>query len=190
MLVFGDEKNTISQAILDVCTFKNSRFSVFNLSNAIEKGVRLKKLTPPVYVEDGLGFDIFYANYIMSNDDVFVEFMNIIYKLYEGDIVYVLIDHSEYRDILTESLIKFIQQRYGLLIYMVNETEDWVYVKESEFSIQGLFNLDIDKERFTLLVADYEAIQKDLDNDGIEAPKVYTDEDEGNFYKIPGSSNV
>jgi len=145
MLVFGDEKECFTQALY-------GGFRIFNISNLIEQGIRLNCLIPPGLISEDKDFDMYYANFIMQNDNAFVELMNVMYNLYEGNLVYILIDYSDYKNLLTESLIKFIQQRYGYNAYIVNTLEDFDHVRASEFSLSGVFNLDLDKKRFADLV--------------------------------------
>ena len=114
-------------------------------------------LIPPVKVSDYRDekeFDIMYANYIINNDNAFIDLMKIIYDEYDSgniDPICILVERDEIRDCLTESLIKFIQQRYGINSYLINTVEDREYREPSSFDITGLYNLDQDKERFVLL---------------------------------------
>ena len=54
--------------------------------------------------------------------------------------------------------MNFIQQRYGIITNNINEMSDWENVEECDFSLQGLFNMDQDKERFTSIHARYNKI--------------------------------
>lgn len=161
MIIAGDE--TILQAVLS----KKEPFTIFNLSNALSVGIRLPHLIPPVFATDSREFDMFYANYIFGeNIEAFKEFISIVVQVYYGANAYILIDHDEYRDAITESIAKLIQQRYGYNIFIVNDAEDLEYVSESEFSIGGLYNLDIDKEKYTYLTADPKVLLKDVEKEG------------------------
>jgi len=128
-------------------------YVLLNLSNPIERGISLFKLYPPFNPINTREFDLIYANYIIGDDSVFMELMKIIYPLYEGQTVYVLVGNDECKYVITESLIKFIQQRYGYNSYLINEEADLEYLtEESSFSIQGLYNLDVDKERYSIII--------------------------------------
>lgn len=129
---------------------------VYNLSSLIE-GYPLLDILPSVnsvdYMDD-LNFDIVYSNYIMTNDNVFYEFFcKIIYPLYNGIDIYLIIRRDFFYDNITESLFKFIQQRYGYLGAIIGEIEDLDYINPDigfgQTGLEGIFNLDMDKERFT-----------------------------------------
>lgn len=98
-------------------------------------------------------FDIMYHKYIFENDAVFNQFMSIVVPANVNPecLVQVLVKFSEYRDIITESLIKLIQQRYGYNSYIISDAEDFLYVEESDFSIPGLFLFEQDRTRWFML---------------------------------------
>lgn len=132
------------------------RMNIYNLSSMFDFGIPLPALIPPYMnltqevKDDQRVFDEFYANYILTNDIAFYQMMNIMYSIYEDSelLVYILIGRDEYRDMITESLVKFIQQRYGYNCNIINEANDWPYVADSSINIYGLYNFDIDKERY------------------------------------------
>lgn len=99
-------------------------------------------------------FDVAYNDYIFRYNDPFIQFMNIIIPVYTSPdtLVQILIGKSEFRDAITETLSKLIQQRYGYNVYMINEIEDFIYTDESTFSIPGLFILDQDLQRWRTLM--------------------------------------
>lgn len=135
------------------CIDKNviDRFVIFNLSSLLEGFERVNILPPFKLDRNDREFDIMYANYIIENDAIFYEFMKIMMSLYYGLDTLILVDKQEHNEYVNESLIKFIQQRYGYICNSINVNEDWEYVQESEFSIQGLYNIDKDKERFAYI---------------------------------------
>ena len=101
---------------------------------------------------DDKQFDIDYANYFFSNDAVFMEFMKIVYPLYEGYDVFLLVSRNEdTHDIITESICKLIQQRYGYNYQLLNLKDDIDYYDDSNFSFYGIQTFDTDKERMTYL---------------------------------------
>lgn len=132
---------------------------VFNLNSLVEGGIRLR-LMPPSEIEsisyrDERFFDQVYANYIFSDNDRFSRFMSVILSFYYGNDVYVMVDDSiDVCEIMIESLMKLIQQRYGIVSNYVKEMDDLNYLTEGTFSISGLYNLDIDKNRYMLLHPD------------------------------------
>ena len=126
---------------------------ILNLSSLIE-GFPKVHLVPSVTTQynNDKEFDIAYANYIFSNDNVFMEFMKIVYPLYCGQDVFLLVSRSENtHDIITESLCKLIQQRYGYNYQLLNNKDDIDYYDDSNFNIYGIQTFDMDKERMTYL---------------------------------------
>ena len=98
-------------------------------------------------------FDVNYMNYIMGNDIPFMQFMKIIMDLYQGINVFLIISPDEWSIALIESLMKLIQQRYGINGVKIGSFDDFVYAEETEFTGYGLFNLDQDKERYSYIIA-------------------------------------
>lgn len=137
----------------DKSTIPEEGYVVYNISSLVEGYERINIL-PPLQIFQMCGndeklFDIKYAEYIMSNPNVFNELMKIMYSLYYGKDVYLLVTRDGgYFDILTESLLKFIQQRYGYDSYILNDPEDILYADKGEFNIYGLFNFDQDNKRY------------------------------------------
>lgn len=143
MLLVGDIK----------CLPKTDKLIVLNLSSLAEgfQRVHLVPSIPAAYNNDK-EFDIAYANYIFSNDWLFMEFMKIVYPLYDGYDAFLLVSRNEDTyDIITESLCKLIQQRYGYNYQLLNNIDDIDYYDDSNFSFQGIQTFDQDKERMTYL---------------------------------------
>lgn len=134
---------------------------VFNLTSLKEGFDRLNLLVPP----NSLGrftdrdFDIAYANYVMNNDPVFIQFFWVIYELYIGVNVLILANNSDWSENILESLLKLIQQRYGYNGVRIDSDEDYIYAMNTmnpDFAPgYGVYNLDMDKERFSYLLEDY-----------------------------------
>ena len=130
-----------------------NKFLILNLSSLVE-GYQRVHLVPSISTiyNDDKQFDIDYANYIFCNDIVFMEFMKIVYPLYMGSDVFLLVSRNENTyDIITESLCKLIQQRYGYNYQLLNNKDDIDYYDDSNFSFNGIQILDQDKERMTYL---------------------------------------
>lgn len=134
---------------------------VVNLNSMKEGYPRFAYLVPPNNMGycTGRDFDIAYYNYIIQNDVVFTEFFSIIYELYANNCdVFILIDENmDWAENIAESLFKAIQQRYGYNAIKVETEEDYLYFKnntqESQFNQEwGIYNLDIDKERYTIII--------------------------------------
>lgn len=143
---FADLSNT--SAILDHIV-KNA--ITYNLTSVLQYGNKLDLFIAPqeLFSYDSKDFDVKYYNFVMENK--FMELMKIIMPLYYGKNVIILISDDQYNNIVSESLQKIIQQRYGILAYLIYEIEDldMISIDKSEFSIQGLYNLDIDKAKYS-----------------------------------------
>ena len=126
---------------------------VYNFSSLNEKYVRLN-LFPPnnLGAMDEYDFDIKYAIYILGNDAIFFDMMRIVYSLYQGKDVFVLIDDTEQFEMYNESLMKFIQQRYGYNFNLIQSFDDFINAEESRFSELGIINLAQDKERLSYML--------------------------------------
>lgn len=153
MLVFGDYR----------CLPILSEFKVYNLSSLVE-GHQSLELMPSLeylsYIDDET-FDQQYANCIINNDQLFMEFMKVILDLYYGTNVFILVTMGDdilgnnVFDRITDSLIKFINLRYGYTAYWINDPDDLNddirLSDQTGFQIYGLNNLDIDKTRYLML---------------------------------------
>ena len=93
-------------------------------------------------------FDKVFADIVYNNDDNFLSLFNIIQLLNSGENIYVCITTGDILDCLNEALAKFIQQRYGYNYQMINEVDDINWYDDSGFSVSGLYNYDIDRERY------------------------------------------
>lgn len=155
----------IRQIPVEVLEVKGIRqVAVYNLSSYYSDIPTLNLLIPstlsvPEEILNGdcdtPEFDISYHNYILNDNNAFMQFMNIIQPVYTNPdvLVQILINKSEFRDVITESLIKLIQQRYGYNVYLINDIEDFIYADEPSFTIPGLFNMDIDLQKWQLMIA-------------------------------------
>ena len=134
---------------------------MYNLSSMREGFISLQALIPPNTIGrlTDREFDIAYANYIMSNDTLFCIFFQIVYNLYIGKDVFIIISTEDWSENLLESLLKLIQQRYGYNGVLINTEADYLYATNSmNFGFApgyGIYNLDQDKERFTTLIEQY-----------------------------------
>lgn len=93
-------------------------------------------------------FDKKFAEIMYNNDDNFISLFDIIQLLNSGYDIYVCISSGQILDFLNESLAKFIQQRYGYNYQMINEVDDIDWYDDSSFSTTGLYNYDIDRDRY------------------------------------------
>lgn len=129
---------------------------VFNISSFSECGVRLDALTPPrMDISDPNAFILAYRDYVFNNHDAFMQLMDIVYKLYQGsDVILMVGPDDPFRTLLTEAISKVIQCRYGYISSFVNDLEDMNGLVEGEFTVEGLHYLDIDKETYMKAVID------------------------------------
>ena len=149
MLMYGN-----GNIIKDILEIPDRR--VYNFSSLREGFPRLNLMPPHTLgANTEYEFDVNYANYILGDDIVFMNFMTIIIELYYGHSVYLLISEDEWSQLLVDSLMKLIQQRYGINGILVNTVEDIMYAKDDTFEDYGIFNLDQDKERYTYLDQQY-----------------------------------
>lgn len=89
-------------------------------------------------------FDIQYANALINDHRMFHHLMEIMIPAREGEVIIILVQRDQFRDAVMESLIKFIQQRYGYNSWIVDDFDDISYLKETTFSTYGLITLDAD----------------------------------------------
>jgi hypothetical protein len=100
-------------------------------------------LPMPEFVQT-VEFDIQYANALLSNPILFSKLLSIVSASYEGNTVVVLVERDWYRDAVMESLIKFIQQRYGYNCWIVEDLDDIECIKETTYTTPGLLMLHDD----------------------------------------------
>lgn len=142
----------------------NQYYPIFNLSSIYNLGVRLSNLIPKVQyegqrinIEDDREFDIYYANYIMSYNPAFIDLMSIMNQIYLTECVVVLIGEDEYKNYISDSLMKFIQQRYEYPIHIVETVDDlpsWFGDSYHFTSVLGLSHFDADREKFFRMTTD------------------------------------
>lgn len=93
-------------------------------------------------------FDKAFAQIMLNNDDNFISLFNIVQLLYSGVNIFICISIGNVLDCLNESLAKLIQQRYGYNYQMINEINDIDWYDDANFSIPGLYNFDLDRDRY------------------------------------------
>ena len=151
MIVFGPQEALIYR--------KN--MVVFNFTS-LKEGFEMIKLVPTqnlAYGDERM-FDQNYANYILGNDAVFIELMKMMLPIFNGLDVYIMVHHIPNFEFLHDSLQKFIQQRYGYVSNVIYSIEDWECVIDSQFSLQGIYNFDRDKERLLVLYSQTIGVDK------------------------------
>jgi hypothetical protein len=135
--------------------------SIYNFNTMKEGYESLQILIPPNNIGhlDGFDFDVAYMQYIMNNDTTFVYFFRIINDIYLGKDVFLFADDNDWAENLIESLLKLIQQRYGINAMNIITDEDYIDAKlhgKSEIAAgYGVYNLDMDKERFIYILTSW-----------------------------------
>lgn len=129
--------------------------SVYNYSS-LKEGLPRLNLMPPMYDWSNHtehDFDVWYANWLLTDQFAFYDLMVILYDIYSGKDVFLCVSAVPEVQWINESFIKFLQQRYGLNSYIINDVEDLLYAKDygAGFSMEGIANFDIDKERMSEL---------------------------------------
>lgn len=110
--------------------------------------------------------DQVYVAMLMNNDAVFMQFMKIMRDLYFGvNVVLLVYREEQVFDGITESLCKFIQQRYGYNYQLINVVEDLNENDNSNFTVSGIINFDADNSRYLKLLA---SLSPDVFNEDIE----------------------
>ena len=149
MLMYGDAK--AADMVVD-----NSDTMVYNITSLNEKyrAARLDLLPPnSLGANSEYDYDLKYMEWVFSNDSVFMNFMRPITDLYNGLNVFFVITHEDWSDMMVESLMKLIQQRYGINAVSINTPEDLYYAEESGFDPSyGLINLDQDLARYQYII--------------------------------------
>lgn len=142
----------------DMLQYLSSDTVIFNLTSYREDIPRLNLLPPldkKLYKDGGRDFDLWYAQYIFDNDVIFYEFFKIVYQLYNGNDVFLVASSMDWSENMVESILKLIQQRYGYNGSLIDSFESYIYAKNnmiSGFNPDGLYNLDMDKNRFSIMM--------------------------------------
>lgn len=144
---------------------------VFNLNSFVEGFERVRILPNNVegmfnYTGDQLIADQILMNSIISNDDIFFEFFSkIMYPFYCGLKVILLITNEEPYSFYTESIMKIIQGRYGYNAILINEASDFSSEDlDDSMSLNGIYNFDQDKLRYSAMSAAKYGIPTDVGN--------------------------
>lgn len=172
MIIFVEDTNV--QELVSLFNGETNSFdlnnkpnTVFNISSLYGLGVKVD-LTPPYTANiDDRTFDAIYAQHILGNDGYFKNFFQMIYANYLGFNVFILVgtDSFDGRQKMTESLMKLIQQRYCMIPRYIQTFEDIPnYYEEDKIFVDGMFNMDMDKERYIYLTANVEALRAEIES--------------------------
>lgn len=125
---------------------------IYNFNSLIE-GYQKLYLIPPnnLGATNAYEFDCNYMHYILDIDNNFIEFMKIMIPLYQNTSdVYLIIDDQEIWALeVIESLMKLIQQRYGINGVLIESKEDYLEANDDCFDpFFGINNMDGDSQRY------------------------------------------
>lgn len=156
--------NINSQELLNYVKLKSESgvVPVFNFYSVIQIGEWARALEPLPNVLERLSFaftfnddqytldfDRQYAFQLLSNQNSFTMLMKIMMLVETMDEVIVITNHSNpYVEVVVDSLIKFIQQRYSIQSYIINDIDDIDSFANSNFNTEEGFNnymIDINK---------------------------------------------
>jgi hypothetical protein len=166
MIVFIDE-STISSMVE---RYGSENMLLFNLTG-FREGFDPLRILPgdrSIFYQGGERVsDVLLLNYIYNSDVIFFEFFSkIIYPFYCGLDIVIIVHSGGIYDEVTESVMKIIQQRYGYNCSQVITEDDLDYIdRDSSMDINGIYNFDIDKQRYLGLNARAEGVPKsNMDN--------------------------
>lgn len=155
--------NVTSQEMINYLSTTNAR--IYNFCSMISIGIPVPKLYPYQNIfyyllqdnnegdANTIQFDAAYANQVLFDINTFSEFMRIMMDLDKYDEVIVLVNYDNpYIMNTVESLVKLIQERYGIQSYIVNCIDDIDPYAISEFSQEGYMNYinDVDKYKASI----------------------------------------
>ena len=134
----------------------DSSTQIYNLASFIEAPYpKLQYLIPPIPHSASYEFDVAYANYLISNNNAFVQLYSLMLELEKGNDILLLVSDFDWTENIAESLFKFIQQRWGYQGVVVNNDDDYIHFRNEIFDFDpgyGIHNLDADRDRYSLLI--------------------------------------
>lgn len=142
------------------------RMQVFNYDiSSIPPWTQTAMPYPEMNEEDiSRRFDVYYAQTIQSDPETFAQLFSIIYTLYNGADCYVLVGKdSQYKRMITDSIMKFIQQKYEISpIAYIACLEDYLsYDKNANFGLNGIYNIDAEKDNYVMSVVNFNKLDTD-----------------------------
>lgn len=184
MIIFTSNPQIISQVkdpiVFNLSSYYSGYNDISNLVRAASSVVQNRPVAMEGMFAQGIGgselidyisspdFDIRFANLLTSDDHLFISIMKIMINSYEGKNVVILVHHDEFRDCVAESIIKFIQVRYGYNCWIAEALEDLSCLRQDFFTPTGIMSLDEDRKRYMKLhvsgVAEYIGDMRTKDN--------------------------
>lgn len=144
---------------------------VYNLSSFYSGYINLSPMLTKIYSNTQFSaidknyiyspiFDNTYANMLLNDKDMFRCLMHIMINAANNFNVIILISHDDYRDAVKESIIKFIQIRYGYNCWEIEDIDDLQVIDEPFFTPMGIMNLDNDKLRYDSIFGENHMLNK------------------------------
>lgn len=93
---------------------------------------------------DSVNFDFQYAAALESNPELYTSFMQIILHSYNDVCVIILVYRDPYRDAVMESLIKYIQQKYKMNSWIIEDIYDIDMIIDSVIPPSGMMQINSD----------------------------------------------
>lgn len=97
---------------------------------------------------DSINFDFQYAAALESNPELYANLMRIVSHSYNDVCVIILVYRDPYRDAVMESLIKYIQQRYGCGSWIVEDIYDIDSIVDTYIPAMGMKQINADLRRY------------------------------------------
>lgn len=128
----------------------DSEWILLNLNaNTQQYGARLNLIPPLGMNTASMEFDTQYINLLLSDPNYFMQFMYIMNYLKNGyNVVLLIYNEDTVFNAITETLVKFIQQRYGYNYQFLNDVEDFNQWDQSSFTAPGIIQFDQDYNRY------------------------------------------
>ena len=143
--IYNVSSMSMNYTKLDIYPTSQFVYQIAQLQNTVDANDRIYNM------------DQMYADMLMNDINMFTGLMQIVRDLYYGFNVILLVYREEkVFDGLTESLCKFIQQRYGYNYQLINTVDDYNSRDDSSFSVAGIMNLDIDNKKYLDILARFQ----------------------------------
>lgn len=97
-------------------------------------------------------FDMHFASMLENNIDLYINLLKIVTLDYNDYVVVIMVSRDPYRDAIMESLIKYIQQKYGKSCWIIQDPYDIQFIHEESYTPNGLMNLENDMRRYESLI--------------------------------------
>ena len=153
MIIAGDVNLLRSRAFDQYKIYNFTSYNTMSNFNALSN---LNNTNVLINCIDDYDRHVTYFNYIFNHTPAFIELMTIMYDVYCGKDVLILIN-NDYNfpicNIMNDLLFTIIMDRYGIRIPTINMPDDIYYCDEEQnFSPLGIYNIDIDKDRYIYLL--------------------------------------